>query len=260
MTWAFKRQIFYLAILVVFFSVFGFLIVRPYFNKAPTCNDRKQNGNEAGVDCGGSCLFACPSQVEDISVLWARSFRVVSGRYNAVAYLVNHNKNVAAQKINYRFRFADSENLYVGKREGSAFIPPSGNFAIFEPGIDVGYSTPVYTTFEFTQIPKWVQVGEEKLDQLKVSTSNIVLADERTSPVLSATIQNNSFFIIPEMDVVAILYDTNNNAVSASRTFVENLRAEEKRNISFTWPEPLPGEVVTKEIIPMFNIFSVKLK
>ena len=260
MTWAFKRQISYLAILVAFFSVFGFLIIQPYLNQASTCSDHEQNGDEAGVDCGGACLLVCLSQVEDVSVLWARSFRVVPGRYNAVAYLVNHNKNAIVQKINYRFRFADANNLYIGKREGSSFIPPSGNFAIFEPGIDVGYSIPVYTSFEFTQVPQWIQVPQEKLDQLKISVSNIILAEEKTNPVLSATVKNNSFFIIPEMDIVAILYDAGGNALSASRTFVENLRAEEGREVNFTWPEPLSGQVVAQEIIPSFNIFSVKLK
>ena len=101
--------------------------------------------------------------------------RSVPGRYNAVAYLVNHNKNAAIQKINYRFRFADANNVYIGKREGSTFIPPGGNFVVFEPGIDIGNSIPVYVTFEFTETPIWLQVSQEKIDQLKVFVSNIQL-------------------------------------------------------------------------------------
>ena len=91
MTWALKRQISYLAILVAFFLCLDFSN-STYLNQVSTCSDHEQNGDEAGVDCGGACLLVCLSQVEDVSVLWARSFRVVPGRYNAVAYLVNHNK------------------------------------------------------------------------------------------------------------------------------------------------------------------------
>src|SRR3989339_265818 len=130
MTWAFKRQFFYIFILVLFFAVFGFLIAYSKLNKAPTCFDNKQNDTETGVDCGGSCANACLAQVDPISVLWARAFRVVPGRYNAVAYLENHNKNIAINKVNYKFRFADKNNIYIGKREGSAYVPPSGRFAI----------------------------------------------------------------------------------------------------------------------------------
>ena len=260
MTWAFKRQAFYLVVLILFFGVFGFLIISPKLNKTPTCFDNKQNGTETGVDCGGSCAIACLAQTDPVSILWARAFRVIPGRYNAVAYFENHNKNTVINKINYRFRFADGNNVYIGKREGSTFIPPSGKFAIFEPGIDVGNSIPVYTTLEFTQTPDWIQVSQEKINRLEILVSNINLINEQTSPVLSATVKNNSFFVIPEIDIVAILYDANRNVVSASRTYLDSLRAEEIKDINFTWPEPLPSKIVAKEIIPMYNIFLVKLK
>ena len=260
MTWSQKRQTSYLLVFIAFIVIFGFLILAPRFQKEPTCTDNVQNGGESGVDCGGLCARACLSQVDEISVLWSRAFRVVDERYNAVAYLVNHNKNTAVEEISYRFRFADKDNLYISKREGTTTVPPGGNFAVFEPGIDVGKSIPVYVTFEFTQVPQWVTVSEEKINQLKVIVSNIVLTNEDTKPVLSATIKNNSFFTIPDMDTVAILYDASGNAVSASRTFFDKLGKEEIRDVNFTWPEPLPSGIVVKEIIPMYNIFSVKLK
>jgi hypothetical protein len=204
--------------------------------------------------------MACLSQVDQISVLWARAFQVIPGHYNAVAYLENHNKNAAIDKISYRFRFADSNNVYIGKREGSTFIPPGGKFAIFEPSLDVGNSIPVYTTFEFTETPTWVTVSQDKINQLQMLVSNVVFSGEDTSPRLSATIKNGSFFTIPEMNVVAILYDGSHNAVSASRTYLEMLSPEESRDINFTWPNPFQSKVISKEIIPMYNIFSIQLK
>lgn len=260
MTWALKRQIFYVGVLLIFFLIFGFLIIYPYFNRPPTCFDNKQNADETGVDCGGSCIRACISQVDKISVLWSRAFKVVPGRYNAVAYFENQNRNTAIDKISYSFRFSDKDNIYIGKREGETFIPPGGSFAVFEPAIDVGNSIPVYTTFEFTENPLWLQVPEEKVNQLRVFVTDIKLENEGTSPRLSATIKNNSLFIIPDVRVVAILYDASHNATSVSQTYLEVLLAGESREINFTWPEPIPFEVVFKEIIPMYNVFSAKLK
>ena len=260
MTWALRRQLFYIGILLVLVLALGFLIVSPYVNKLPTCTDGKQNGSEAGVDCGGSCSKVCTFQVDQISVLWTRTFEVIPGRYNAVAYLENHNKNAAIYKINYRFRFADKDNIYIGKREGATFIPPGGKFAIFEAGVGVGNSIPVYTTFEFTETPTWNSVSENVLNQLKVLVSDIKLENQDTSPHLSATIKNDSLFIVPEVGVVALLYDEKGNAVSASRTYLDKLTSGESENINFTWPEPIPGNVIAKEIIPMYNIFLVKLK
>lgn len=259
LNWALRRQIIYIVILILFIGALGFLIVTPTLNKAPTCFDTKQNGDEIGVDCGGSCALACLDKESPLSVLWARSFEVVPGRYNAVAYVENHNKNVAIDKISYRFRFADANNLYIGKREGVAYVPPSGKFAIFEPAIDVGNSTPVYTSFEFTQTPTWIQVSQDKINQLTVAVSNLNLLNTDKSPTLSATVKNNSLFIIPNMSLIAILYDANHNAVSASSTSIDELDAGASSNINFTWPEPFTSSIVTEEIIPLYNIFQVRL-
>ena len=259
MTWALKRQFLYTAIVIAFLVVLGFLIIYPHLNQAPTCADGKQNGDETGVDCGGSCSVACTTQVNQISINWARAFEVVPGRYNAVAYLVNHNQDTAVQKINYKFEFRDKDNIYIGKREGSTYVPPSGNFAVFEPAIDLGNSVPIYTTFAFTEQPVWLQVSEDEINQLKVFVSNINLQNTDTSPTLSATITNNSLFQIPSVNVIAILYDASGNAVSASKTYLDVLQGQTSSTLNFTWVEPFSTKVVSEEIIPIFNIFSVKL-
>jgi hypothetical protein len=260
MSWAFKRKLLYLGIVTIVILFFGYLMIRPYFNVAPTCFDGKQNGTETGTDCGGSCLLACTFQTDKISVLWARSFQVVKGRYNAVAYLENHNKNTAIYRISYRFRFADKDNLYIGKREGETYVPPSGKFAVFEPAIDFGNSIPIFTTFEFTQTPVWVQVSQQKMDQLKINVSDIKLENQDTSPRLSASVANNSLFEIPEVNIIAILYNVAGDAVSISRTYFDQLEGQESKIATFTWPEPIKDKIINKEIIPMYNIFSVKLR
>ena len=260
MSWAAKRKLFYLTIIALIILFFLYLFIRPYLNQAPTCIDKKQNGTETGVDCGGSCQLACTLQVDKLSVLWSRIFEVVPGRYNAVAYLENHNQDTVINSINYRFRFADKNNVFIGKRDGTAYIPPSGKIAIFEPAIDLGNSIPVYTTFEFTSEPTWIQVSGDKVNQLKVLVSDIKLENEDTAPVLKALVKNNSLFQITNVNIVAILYDAKGNAVNVSKTYLNQLDGEEIKNINFTWPQAFGDKVVQEEIIPIFNIFSVKLK
>ena len=260
MSWSLKRQLLYIAILVVFILAFGYLLIAPLTRTTPTCTDGKKNGTELGVDCGGACALACIFQVEDVSILWSRVFRVIPGRYNAVAYLENHNKNSITTKIKYRFRFADKDNIYIGKREGEAYIPPGQKFAIFEPGIGVGNSIPVYTNFEFLELPVLINVPYEKINQLKISVSQIKLENQDTSPHLSAIIKNDSLFTVPEVNVIALMYDKYGNAVSASRTYLDVLKKEESQVVDFTWPEPIKTEIVAKEVIPIYNIFGVKLQ
>ena len=258
MTWGFKRQLLYISVLAGFFLVFGFLLIYPQFNKPPTCVDGKMNGTETGIDCGGSCLNACLAEVEKIEMLWARAFQVVPGRYNALAYLANHNKGAVARQVNYRFQFFDESNIYIGERRGSTFIPPSGNFAIFESGVNLGEAAPVYTNFEILGEPNWIQAPLEKINQTKISLSNIEFANPATAPRLSATIKNTSLFTIPEISVIAILYDSMGNAVSASGTYLDKLSAQESRQIVFTWPEPFTVPIIQKELIPLYDISKVE--
>jgi hypothetical protein len=260
MTWAGKRQLFYIFILLIFLFIVGFFVSYPYLHVAPSCFDSKQNGNEIGVDCGGSCALSCISEVEPISILWSRTFQVVPGRYNAVAYLENKNKNNAIDQIKYTFTFANENNVVISKRTGETFVPPSGRFAVFEPAIDVGGSVPVYTTFEFTENPVWTKVPQAKIDQLKFMINNINLENETTNPRMSASIKNQSLFVIPNLSVITVLYDAQGNAVSASRTYLNSLKAGESADINFTWPEPFSRPIVTKEILPMYNIFDVSFK
>ncbi len=260
MNWALRRQLFHLTIFFALVGLFGFFIIYPFLTREPTCTDGRQNGTETGVDCGGKCVLACMADTDPVSILWSRAFKVVDGRYNAVAYIENHNQNKAVNKINYRFRFADENNVYIGKRDGTTFIPPSGNFAVFEPAVGLGNSIPVYTTFEFTEVPMWGQVAEDKINQLRILVSDMVLEGEDKSPRLSATIKNNSLFTIPEVNVVAILYDELGNAISVSQTYLEMVAGEEVREVHFTWPEPFATPVATKEIIPMFNVFGAQLR
>ena len=82
---------------------------------------------------------------------------------------------------------------------------------------------PFIHLFEFTETPIWNNISGDELNQLKVLVSDIKLENQDTSPHLSATIKNNSLFTIPEVSIVAILYDEKGNAVSASRTYLDVL-------------------------------------
>src|SRR3989338_7543276 len=132
MTWALKRQLSYIGILILFFGIFAFLIIYPGSKETPTCFDGRQNGTETGVDCGGTCARACLFESGQVSVRLARAFEVIPGRYNAVAYLTNHNKNLSAGRVKYQFRFADKDNVYLGRREGYTYIPPGRDLVVFE--------------------------------------------------------------------------------------------------------------------------------
>ncbi len=246
--WAARRKLVY-AIFVFIAAIF--VIGVPlffFFYKTPTCGDGVQNQNEKGIDCGGICTRICPVDIAAPLVLWQRSFSVSDGVYNSVAYIQNPNVLTRVDSVNYVFRLYDKDNTIIGERTGRTFIPASQTFAVFEAGIRTGGRVPVRTSFSFTDSLVWSQ-NPAGLTAPVLTVENIASSNENLAPRIDAVIHNKSLKVIANLEAVAIVYDTDDNAIAASRTVVQNLAAGASTPVTFTWPAPWAGSAVRKEVV-----------
>ena len=251
-----KRQAQYILGLFLFLGVIAFLIALPLLTKKPTCTDGKKNGGETGVDCGGACQRICSESVSEPIVLWSRAFPVSNNNYNLVAFVENHNKSAAIASVNYEFRIYDTNNLLIGRREGSTFIPPNQQFAIFEPRFDAGQSQIHSVLLQFTSPLVWVK-KEPTLQTIPIHIDTIIYGDNKDAPTLTARITNESVYDIPAFDVITILYDASHIAINASKTHKDGLNSNSAEPLLFTWPQPFSQVPVTQDILPVINPFSV---
>ncbi|MFA5933768.1 MAG: hypothetical protein WC795_00890 [Candidatus Paceibacterota bacterium] len=257
MNWAVKRQLFFISIFLgLIMLIIGILAV-PKLIAKPTCTDTKQNGTEAGIDCGGECPNFCPFEVNSAIVLWARSFQSSTNTYNAVAYIENQNSNAAIKSIPYEFKIYDENSIIITSRKGIAFIPPNGRTPIFESTISVGNRTPVRTSFEFIGKLDWIKVDSHIIENLPIVSRDNNLINIDTTPKLTSTIVNNSFYDLFDVEVVAILYNADGNAIAASKTVIDSLAKSSSVPVFFTWSKPFGDTISTIEVIPRINIFSV---
>lgn len=256
MSWASKRQFKYFLGFILFVALIVFLIIYPIIFKKPTCADGKQNGTEKGIDCGGSCPVMCKIDISDPVILWSRAFPVTGNNYNLVAFVENRNKDSAVYKAKYEFRIYDTNNKLLGRREGTTFIPPNQQFAVFESRFDAGQSKIRTVTFEFSQSLIWVKKST-KLQTLPIFVNDVVFNDDKDTPNLSAVINNNSIYDLPEFDVIVILYDAEHKAINVSKTHKDKLLSNNSLPVVFTWPESLSSFPVTKDIMVLINPFSV---
>lgn len=258
MTWASRRQLQYFSGLVVFVGLIIFAFLYPIIFQKPTCFDSKQNGTETGVDCGGTCSLMCKEDIINPVVVWSRAFLVTGNNFNLVAFIENRNKDSAVAEASYEFRIYDTNNILLGTRTGKTFIPPNQQFAIFEPRFSSGQSVIKTVTFEFLNPLIWVKKPPIlQTSQQSINVSNIVFDNNKDTPNLTALVNNNSVRDIPEFDAIAILYDANHNAINASKTHKDKLLNSTSVPIVFTWPELLPSEPVTKDIMVLINPFLV---
>lgn len=218
-----------LAVLFVFIYV-PFLL---FWYEAPTCFDGKQNGDETGIDCGGSCSQICRNDSTDPVVMWSRVFRVVPDVYSAVAYLENSNPTSEAPYAEYEFVFYDENGNEIERKTGATFIPQGRQFAVYEGTLRFPDKQPERVTFSFTNIPRW---RDGTFNTKDIAVRNKALLREETAPRIEATVANQSNNYLDEAELVAIVYDALGKAVHASRTVVEDLRPNESEQVIFNWP------------------------
>ncbi|HAO64966.1 TPA: hypothetical protein DCQ44_03230 [Candidatus Taylorbacteria bacterium] len=245
--WAAKRKLVYGTTTFVFLAVLIGVPLFFFLHKTPTCFDGVKNQNEKGVDCGGICTRLCPSDISAPIVLWQRSFQASTGVYSLVAYIQNPNVLSRVDNVGYVFRLYDKDNAMITERAGRTFLPANQSFAVFEAGVRTGTRVPVRTTFEFTESPSWSQNLADYKDPT-ISAENINLTDG-SSPRIDASVHNFSLNMIKTLGVIAIVYDAEDNAITASRTVVEDLKPQSSAAVTFTWPTPFASPVVRKEII-----------
>ncbi len=256
MSWASRRQATYFSIVLFICGLIIFAILYPIISAKPTCVDGKINGDEVGVDCGGSCMRLCDSQVSEPVILWSRAFPVTGSVYNLTAFIENQNRTAAVEKISYEFRVYDTNNRLIGRREGTTFVPPNQQFAIFEPRFDAGQSVVRSVSFSFVGTHMWMKKNPT-VQTLPIRASSVLFGDDAGSPTMTAQLTNDSIYDIPAFDVVVILYDKDHNAVSVSQTHKEKLPSNVTTSLFFSWPNPFVSEPVTWDIFPMINPFSV---
>lgn len=232
--WATKRRLMYggsfvSVVLVVFVVVFWGIIYTP-----PTCNDGKKNGDEKGVDCGGSCRNLCTADTLKPVTIWAKTFHVSSGVYTAVAYVENPNINSRNPRAKYKFSIFDANNSIIHIEEGETSIPKNKRFAIFETGLVLKSSEPRRTEFEFTGFDSWQKDFDPEPE---VSLEYGALVNSTSTPRITGKIKNTSTVTISQVELAVFVLDARENVVAASRSFIDNLLKGSTQDFVFTWPK-----------------------
>ena len=234
-SWSTKRQFLYGGSFLLIVAVIALFLFFKFFYHRPTCNDGLKNGRETGIDCGGSCKNLCTSDALAPVVLWSRIFNISGDVYSAVAYIENPNINSRNKKTTYQFKIYDANNKLVTVREGETEIPKGKKFAVFESGIIIKHNKPKSADFQFLTFDPW-QKDSTKDPSLSLNYSALINPD--ISPRIEGTISNDSLSDVGQVELDVFVLDGKENAIAASRTFVDRLLSRQSQDFVFTWPKP----------------------
>src|SRR3989338_2125266 len=107
--WSRRRKRIILALIFFILIVLIGLPIFFLFYRAPTCFDGKQNGDEIGVDCGGSCRLLCTAQSLPLILKGdPRVLEVAENTFEIVALIENPNANGEIYRARYIFKLYDA--------------------------------------------------------------------------------------------------------------------------------------------------------
>jgi hypothetical protein len=218
------------------------------FYKAPTCFDGIKNGDEQGIDCGGSCQRLCQNAFLTPSVAWTRLENVAPGLYNVATYIVNPNTKAVAKNVPYHVIIYDSAGMEITEYTGSVTLPPHRNTLAFNGAVSTGKRIPAKALFEFTQAPNW-QSENDPLSAISIGDKNY--SEDSNGASLTVKIDNTGVNQIGRTDVFAVLYDKDGNAIGFSKTVLDSVPAYGSTIAPFTWPTSFNGKVISIEVLPV---------
>lgn len=249
-SWSVRRKFLYGGTFIIIVIAIVVAVAFSFFYEKPTCFDAKQNGNESGIDCGGSCIKLCQITFLPAKIVWggAKFEKVAESLYNVAALIENQNMNVAAVNVPYRISLFDAQGNYISEKKGTINIPPHRNTLVFDGAINVGKRIPAKATFEFISPPVWFK-SHDTLDGLSIGDKKYTEGENSSS--LEVFLKNNSLTPYTNIRVGAVLYDENNNAVGFSRTTIDQISPGGQELAPFTWPINRGGRVTSIEILPV---------
>jgi hypothetical protein len=207
-----------------------------------------QNGDETGVDCGGSCSRLCQSAFLSADVAWTRFEEVAPQLYNVAAYIVNPNIDGEASDVPYHFVLYDKDGVIITDKSGVVTIPPHRNTLAFQGAINTGKRVPAKALFEFTAAPNW----HKRADPLsKISIGEKNYSEDSSGSSLSVTLNNNDILPLDNVSVYTVLYDKDGNALGFSKTVLDEIPANGSALAPFTWPLDRNGKVISMEVLPV---------
>ncbi|OGI92612.1 hypothetical protein A2933_00580 [Candidatus Nomurabacteria bacterium RIFCSPLOWO2_01_FULL_46_18] len=249
-SWSRRRKRIILSILIFIVVVLIGVPMFLLFYRAPTCFDVRQNGDEAGVDCGGSCQLLCTSDSLPLILKGdPRVLTLATSTYQVVALVENSNSTAEIPRAGYIIKVYDASSAVPVKVfEGEVYVPRGDTSVVFDgPFVLEAGVVPVRATLGWKE--PTIVWNQNSLSSPELRVVEPVFSRLETSPRLEATVENPTLGSVSNIDLTVLVSDTSGNIFAASRTFVDELRPGERNKVIFTWPRSFEQEPVGIEIL-----------
>lgn len=255
MDWATKRKVIYGVAAILIVISFVVYQTRNILFPAPTCFDKKQNGYESGVDCGGICSLRCDSDISLVQVDWSRAIKSSGNTYDFVAMLSNKNINSAPLSLSYTFVAYNKNGEIIKSVTGDTIVIVANSFPVIKQNVALS-ETPVKVLLKLNQEPYYATLENPKTQSIRVNNFSY---EPGSITRIYVDIENTTRNIYLKLPIRMVAFDEHDNAIAVGENILPSLDKEEKKQVVFVWHSPLltsPTKVRAYPIISPFSVFN----
>lgn len=221
----------------LYLSIIGALVWGIYsitLKPAPSCFDNFQNGDETGIDCGGSCV-SC--EIKNLQPLFVGAPVLLGDdrAYTAVAELQNSNYSFGARTFSYTVNFYDQTGTLLKSVDNKAFIYPGQIKNIMEAGVRIFNGIPASVKIELDPASVvWVKPVD--FAEPKYEARDLAAVFEGSQVAISGLVSNPNNFPFSKVIVSAFTVDKLGVKMGASRTELYNVGQFRQENFKIFIP------------------------
>lgn len=250
-----KRTVIIFIYLAIFF-LSGWLVYL-WLKPAPTCTDGKQNQNEQGIDCGGTCQKQCEKVFKAQDLIIKEKFFVSGGpgNYDVMMRVSNSNNQLGGSNFSYEFSLKDASGNVLAKRSGRSFVLPVESKYIIETGIETS-TAPQSVDVSIIDL-KWTEFFDYERPELNIYNKRYDLISSGIGySEAKGLLRNESAFDFDSVKINVVLRDENGQPIAFNKTEMNTINSGEQRDFRMLWPVNFPGSVQGVEMEAEANVFN----
>ncbi len=251
MSWAGGRRFFIVFVGGSIIIAVLALIIIPVVYEAPSCSDHKQNQDELGVDCGGSCTYLCTADQQAPVVRFTKAIPVTEGRTDVLAYVDNANVAAGAKDVPYTITLYAGDRTILKTSTGKLDLLPSALTPVYVPNFysGRGVGAQAFLTINAQEV-RWFAMAKPPV---LPTVGKWDVGGTVDNPRITATITNTSTINFVRLPVIVAVFDSADNVFAASQTLLSALDGLSTAPITFTWTTPFSKLPARVEIVPLIT-------
>jgi hypothetical protein len=235
----------------VYAAVWFFLIYGGYaltVKAPPSCVDKTQNRDETGIDCGGQFCASC--EIKSLLPIEFSSVELLSsaGGKGTTALVEIHNRNVAygTKKLTYTVLFYGSSSTPLYQESSETPVYPSEVKYRLSANLPIAFDSVKRVVATTTAAYTWEAITDLSRPKMPLRSIETQFSASNTKATITGLVKNDNPYGIHRVTASVLIYEKSGRLVGASKTFAQDLTANEERY--FKVDVPLQDDVDTAQL------------